>query len=293
MSEIKKQKQPNLDDLVKDKIKKDANKEANVQRCKECHKITFPPELKQCFGHAGGGGGGGGGDEKQKAAPEGLVLKPRRDQAPGQAVESSMQILDDDVKNTRDNRELELTPDRDLEKDKEFDPELISELLFNELLKIDNDLDSGTLTIALVKMLQLNPKLLSEYERAELQKYMRAILQELEKFKQEKGIKGREPEVVKNGEDIVSLRITLPTPELYVEFIQRLAKQLLLPQQNVNQSKPHEKISYPKDTNLFSMTPFGTRLTPNAAPKVLEEENKHAKHTRPKTILDGLKPKGT
>jgi hypothetical protein len=183
-----------------------------------------------------------------------------------------------------------------------FNPDVIAELLAKKLLFINNDRDSGILTIKL----QCDPNLLTEDQKNELKKFVDAILKELDEFKKENGISANCATLEKDKEgNILSLRINLPTPKIYDDFIMRLADKNLLPMQNIQQ-EAEEKILYEEGKNHFNPTPLSTKLMPSAnhnrksitVAETLQLENekpqsvKESSPMRPKSILDGLKPKG-
>ena len=101
--------------------------------------------------------------------------------------------------------------------------------------------------------MQYNPGLF------ELKRYIDSILRELEDFKREHGITVNCVTMEKDSAgNILSLRITLPKPDLYDAFMRRLASKNILPTHNIN--KEEEKTSYPQSKNRFALfTPLSTR----------------------------------
>ncbi len=138
--------------------------------------------------------------------------------------------------------------------EKPFNLEIIPELLSKRLLLIEDDRKLNTLTIQLL----CNPKDLSPEQRDQFEKFVDTISKELEEFKKENGIANNCKLIEKDKEgNLLSLRIELPT-SLYDKFIQRLASKNLFSIQNINQQNTSQERS----------------------------------SIRPRSPLDGLKPKG-
>jgi hypothetical protein len=252
------------------------------QPCPLCRKVK---STKRCPGHAAGGGSSGGGDSEEKAGNvDGKVLAstPGQIDAGSQVANATTQVVG--------SRELTLKLDEIT-----FNPEIISELLSNKLLVIDNDSVHGILTIKL----QCDPRLLSEEKRKELKKFVNAILKELDEFKKENRIQGECKTIEQDGDgNTLLLRITSLKPDQYDAFIRRLARKNLLPTQNIKQ-QPEEKVVYQAGINHFNPTPFSTKPTPYANRNVkskidenISQEEKKSSSIRPKSLLDGLKPEG-
>lgn len=105
-----------------------------------------------------------------------------------------------------------------------FDRDVISELLSKQLLAIDNNREIGILSI------KCNPLLLSEDQKKELKKFVDVLIAELDTFKNENGISVNCAVVEKdNRGNLLTLRITLPTPKAYDKFINQLSSKKLLP----------------------------------------------------------------
>ncbi|MBX3708784.1 MAG: hypothetical protein KIT56_08600 [Gammaproteobacteria bacterium] len=248
------------------------------QPCPLCRAIK---SAKRCPGH-GGGGGGGGTSGESASKDSGAALGSTSGKATDTTAQTTNVITESALKDV--NLRLELT-------EKPFNPEIISDLLSKRLLLIDNDRELGTLTIKLL----CNPKDLSPEQRNEFKKFVDTILKELEEFKKENGISNNCKLLEQDKEgNILSLRIALPTPTLYDAFIQRLANKNLLPLQNIEQ-KAKEKVTYQEGINHFNPTPLSTKPTPENK-KITEEEiqktGEKKSSIRPKSPLDGLKPKG-
>lgn len=273
----------NKEQLDKDRIQKETAADKAKPRCPICGKYTDKMTSPQCFGHGGGGGSGsGGGDSGEKASIDDATALAK---SPSQ-VDKGNQVEATSIIGSS----IALTPQLE-SNDIKFNPEVISELLSKKLLTIDNDREKGILTIKLL----CDPNLLSAEQKNELKKFVNAILNELNEFKKEKGLSADCYTIEKDKEgNILSLRIALPTPTLYDAFIQRLASKNLLPVQNTQQQK-NEKVVYPEDKNHFSPTPLSTKPTPENKKSIEDEIQKTGEKKssiKPKSPLDGLKPKG-
>jgi len=277
-----------------DTIKKEQAEESNRVRCKICHKETFP--VRRCFGHdsGGGSGGGGSGDSEEKVSSD--------DNAPTTFVEKIMNMasqIASAITQAIDGTNINITQQPYSVNENTFNSEVISDLLSKKLLLIENNRDSGILTIKL----QCNQDVLSEEQRKELGKFVDTILKELDSFKKEKKISADCAILEKDhAGNFLSLRIHLPKPTLYDEFIQRLARKNLLPTQVLAQ-QGKEQIVYQEGMNHFKQTPFSTKLThpTNKKIKSIDEEKyaagkksieEKSSSIRPRSPLDGLKPKG-
>ena len=272
--------------------RKDPDVAAKNNPCSICRANRIPPP---CKGHGGkgGGGGAGGGDSEEKAGKSDHQSSVN---VPGQLVDAVGQPVYA-VTQVMDGGDLLLQPELN---EKIFNSEVISDLLSKELLLIDNDRNSGILTVKL----RYSFGLLSEERRDALKNFVDAILKELRDFKKENGISASCAAMENDNErDFTSLRITLPKPGLYDAFIQRLASKNLLPVQNIEQN---EKVVYQEGMNHFNPSPLSMKSTPITSKnlkKTDEEKHQAQKHgvskkeektfaTRPRSPLDGLKPKG-
>jgi hypothetical protein len=275
--------------LEKDRTKQTATDKAKP-RCAICGKYTDKQTSPQCFGH--GGGGSGGGSSSGESASKDSGAAPTSTQ--GKTITSVTQAANVMPTKISAVAGIGLKPELG---QKPFNPEIISALLSKRLLLIDNDKELGTLTIKLL----CNPKDLSPEQRNELKKFVDTILKELEEFKKENGISNSCKLLEQDNEgNILTLRIALPTPKLYDAFIQRLASKNLLPLQNLEQ-KAKERVTYQEDINHFNPTPFSTKPIPPANRKTDDDDayktdkqnlsQKEKSSIRPKSPLDGLKPK--
>ena len=243
--------------LKKDKIKQEQSMESHKLRCRICLKEIAP--VRRCFGHGAGGGSDGSGSSKGEAH-----------KGDGTTAKDITQAI------TNENFKQEFQLD-----EINFNPEIISELLSKGLLKIDNDRELGILTI------QCNPNLLTPVQNKEVTKFVNAILKELVEFKKEKGISANCAKIDRDDKgNIRSLRITLPTPTIYDDFIKRLASKKLLPIQNIKQQEKG-KLVYPEGMNHFNRTPLSTKQAP-ITKKTEELQNIRPRYTSHKPLL---KPK--
>lgn len=251
---------PSIEDLNKLKEKSDATAEAMRTRCKTCFKETSP--IPRCFGHGGGapGGGGGGGGGAGEKASEGHATSTITGQPSDTASKSDV-----------------MATGKESSSPLKFNPEVISELIKNKLLVVDSNRDIGILTIKL----QCEPKLLSEEQRNELENFINAIKDELKEFKKENNISAKCYEIVKDKDDKkVSLRIMLPTQELYDAFIQRLAENLL----------PTQKLGEQAENEMDNPTQLSTKLTHSPEKNKVEEVEERAGH---KTVEQKASPDET
>ena len=273
--------------LEKDQIQKAVAADQVKPRCRICGKYTDYKTSPQCFGHGGGNGGGNGGEDsdEKSSKDDAIILAKIVSQADrGNQVEAIGEI----------SRTIALKPQIKLN-DKKFNSEIISEVLSKKLLVIANDREKGILTFKLF----CDVNLLSVEKKNELKKFVNAIQNALNAVKKEKGLSADCCTIEKDKDgNILSLRITLPTPTLYDIFIQRLASEHLLPMQSIVQQK-NGKVIYPEGTNHFNPTPLATKPTPTNKKSIDDEEVHKTDKSQekkssipPKSPLDGLKPKG-
>lgn len=158
--------------------------------------------------------------------------------------------------------------------------EIISEMLSKRLLMIDNNGKQGILTIKLL----CKPDVLSQEQKNELTKFVDIIVKQLKMFKKENGISTRCKTIDRDNKgNILSVRIMLPTSELYDAFIRRLANQNLLPIQNIQQSES-EKVLYEAGVNHFNLTPLSTNIRPSANTRVQSIESEEIDKTENQTL---------
>lgn len=124
-----------------------------------------------------------------------------------------------------------------------FNTDIISDMLSENQLSIDNYISYSTLRIT------MKPEWLSTNVSAELRRYIDAILKELEEFKKEHGLSDNCITFLKDSKgNLLSLRINIPDASLHQEFIARLSNKNLLPNQIKNSP---EKANYEKGMNHF------------------------------------------
>lgn len=261
----------------KNRIQKDIANKAKP-RCRICGKFLYEPP--QCFGHGGGGSGSESASETtNKDDGKGLSSNSNKK---SDIISSASSAKTSILPITNSTKTMPLTNDKN---DKKFNTKIISELLSKKLLVLNNDREKGSLTIKLLCDLML----LSREQKSELNKFIVAILKELEEFKKENNISAS-CHIMKQDKEgnITSLQVTLPKPDLYDTFIQRLVSKHLLPLQNIKQQE-NQKITYPEDVDCFNPTPFPTKPTPSG--KKNSDEEKEETHIRPKSPIDRLKTK--
>lgn len=238
-----------LKQLNKEAEKKETAAESAKVRCRTCFKEIAP--TPRCFGH----GGGGGVDESSSS---------EEDAGPDDEKSLEVEQLANDTKKSRD--ELlgsiegnEVYDSESQSDEKTFDPKIIAELIAKNLLVIDNDRESMTLTINL----QCNPNSLSKDERNELKKFMEAIITQFDKFKEQHNLPD-DCMVIQNNEEgnILSLRISLKPLALYDEFIQHLANNLLPTPAPKLQAKNEPQQMEDEKREIFNPSPFSTQMKP-------------------------------
>ncbi|HAU0262650.1 TPA: hypothetical protein JBF32_09380 [Legionella pneumophila] len=248
---------------IKEAEKKEAAAEAAKQRCKTCFKEIAPKRL--CSGHGGGGGGGGDSASSDKTS-EGKAsqIEDKSLTKPNKVVETDELI--GEFTSMGDSEELDL--------ESSFDPEIIAELIAKEILLVENDRESMTLTI------QFKPELLTKEQLAKVQpevnKYMNAVAKEFNDFKKEHNLSDECINITKDDKgNILSLSIKMPTLALYDAFIQRLANNLV----PTPSPKAQEKNEVTKERN-FAPNPLSKEPKPSKPSK--QEEIERNKDIEPK-----------
>jgi hypothetical protein len=252
--------------------------------CSLCRPFRVPV----CPGHGGSKGGSGsgssgggesGGDNSQSGNSQENSSTAHATHTPETTNHATNTDSNIGYTNTYTAQDIS-TPQNVLSKNMLFNSEVISELLSKKLLSLDSNNDLGILSI------KCNPELLSKDQKNEIKKFIDVLLKELEAFKKEKGLSVDAATIDKDPTgNIISLRITLPKPAIYDAFIQRLVNKNLLPLQA---QQKNEKAIYQEDVNHFHPTPLSMKPTPKTDKK--DDEKKST--IRPKSPLDGLKPKG-
>ncbi|MBI2786284.1 MAG: hypothetical protein HYX60_08285 [Legionella longbeachae] len=252
---LNKQKEQN-----KEVEKKEAAIEAAKVRCRTCFKETAPKRL--CSGHSGGGGGSDSAssdktsEEKASSSEDKFITKSNK------GDENTDEMIGE-----FGSQELNL--------ESSFDPEIIAELIEKGLLLVDSDRKSMTLTIKLL----CEPNALTEEQRAELKKFMEAIIKEFNEFKEEHHLSNDCMLLIQDEEgNIISLRITMPTLALYDAFIQRLANNLV----PIPSPKAQEKEEVTKEQNLAS-NPLSMEPKPSTSTQEEIESKETDKEVHQKT----------
>lgn len=259
-----------------DKIKKDTASDKAKPRCSICGKYTDKKTSPQCFGH-GVAGGDTSDDPAVKSGTGGATSLAMK------ASKNSDGFKSSEARNSPLNSKKAPLPTPQF-KNIKFDPQLISELLSNGLLRIKNDREKGILSIEIKgKQKSLSPEL-----RNNLKKFLESIQNELDNFRSENGISTPcFSQKIKDG-DIESLNISFPNPKMYDAFLKRLADKHLLPIQNIEQ-KNNMNVTYPEGENHFSTARPANKPKPQKDGTVKKEEERST--IRPRSPLDGLKPK--
>jgi len=262
-----------------DRIKQEQAAESKRRYCSLCGKEFFPIRVCRCAAVGGGGGSGGSEGAEEQLNNEGNTpptFVGKLFAMAGQLGSAIMQAIEGSHPDQKSHPLSKLM----------FNSDIISDLLSKKLLLIDNNRDSGILTIKLL----CSPSMLSNEQRKELNNFFEAILKQLDEFKKEKGIT---TDCVKK-ENEGNIYISLPTPKMYDEFIKILTRKNLLPKQVIEQ-KEDKKAVFQEGVNHFNLTPFSTKLTYESSKKT-NQVNEDLKKDKPSTIRprlpsDGPKPK--
>lgn len=246
---------------IKEAEKKEAAAEAAKVRCKTCFKEVAPKRL--CSGHGGGGGGGDSASSDKTSEDKASQIEDKSLTKPNKVVETDELI--GEFASMGDNEELDL--------ESSFDPEIIEELIAKEILLVENDRESMTLTI------QFKPELLTKEQLAKVQpevnKYMNAVAKEFNDFKKEHNLSDECINLTKDDKgNILSLSIKMPTLALYDAFIQRLANNLV----PIPGPKAQEKDEVTKKQS-FAPNPLSMEPKPSTSK---QEEIEHNKDIEPK-----------
>ncbi|CAN5416076.1 hypothetical protein BH10PSE19_BH10PSE19_13590 [soil metagenome] len=199
--------------------------------CSTCAKLGIPPP---CKGHGSGGGGSSGSSEDEAGKNKSQKFSDHQTPLIYGAV-FSMSFWSST--NSQDfTQQLQLN--------EQSNPEVIMDLLVRKLLLINNNPETGILTIKL----QCDHNLLTKEQKYALNALIKAILNELSSFKNAHNI-ADQCSIFRTDDqgNIEFLRITLPTPKLYDIFTQRLIDNNLLPNPDPVALK----------------TPFSTQLMPD------------------------------
>jgi len=249
-------------------MNQDKTEAMSKPRCNACLKYTDKKSKPQCTGHGASSGSSGGEASGDKAA---------HDDAKSITQTQATIMIEKLLDGMTISKNLEFTERLIPTLELDFNSEAISDLITNELLLITNDKDNGTLSISL----QCHPRQLADNHRGELEKYVNAILNVMSAFKQENGINADCYRLRKDKDgNFMTLHISLLSPALYDTFIQRLQNLCLLPLIRNNQH------------NQFHPTPISTKLTASGKKNEDNDVADPNQSIRPKSPLDGLKPKG-
>lgn len=186
----------------------------NKARCTTCLKYLFEPPFCACSSKKGGGGGGGSGGEK-KTNP--LLSDLKATAAHFLASLYGLFSMPNDVQSA-----VNLTP-----ADAKLNIELLSQLLRDGLLTIDNNVEEGKLLII------GNPSLFNFNDKVKLEAVLRLINYVAEKFFAFDQLHPDDATTLDVKRDQLILKINM-SPELYRKFIEFLNLSAL-PELNVEQ----------------------------------------------------------
>jgi hypothetical protein len=245
-------------------------------KCHICFKNKGGPVGPFCGWHGKtGGGSSGSGSGESAGETHGVSGSAKHEKVNFSARPENTSKASADGALANADRTLTLNP-----LDIKFNQDIISDMLANKTLVIDNNPELGTLRITCLL------KHLSKSQHLELDKYLNALLRAFEQFKDENQVNGARVQV-RRDEFIISL----PKPGLYDKFIAKLAAMNLLPQQAINQAT---QAVYLANTNHFNPTPFSTKPVQGGHKKPHHEAevkaNKRGK-MNPFDIHSGPKPK--
>lgn len=234
-----------LQQLNKEAEKRESANEAAKVRCPKCCREIAP--TRRCPGHGSGGGGGSEGTSNEKSHS----IYDTHLNRPEKAVKNKENLIT--KFDTMDSEELEI-----FSSEKGFAKEIIAELVDNELLLLDNDRDSMTLSITL----QCKPNLLTE-------KVMEAIQKEFKALKEKHSLSADCMQIKQDEKgNILSLQIKMPTLALYDAFIQRLSNNLLpIPSPKVLDQDESRK------TQSFAPNPLSMKPKPSSTSKEIDKIN--------------------
>jgi len=268
----KKRERDKKEEDERDRIKREQAAESNTIYCTICH---FPILRCRCISVGGGGGGGEETDEKlDSESKTSATLVGKLSEMASQFGAAVMEAIGGGSSKKKSHQIAGVM----------FNTDVISDLLSMKSLLIQNNRDSGILTIKLLCV--------PVEKRKDVDKFIEAILKQLDEFKKDKGIVA---DCIKRDND-GSLYITLSPPKMYDEFIQLLARKKLLPKQVIEQQE-NKYAEFQKDMNHFNPTPLSTKLTyesrknTNLTDEELSKiEKLKASSIRPRSPSDGPKP---
>lgn len=228
-------------DKMKEIQRKEFADESAKVRCRACFKEIAP--TRRCFGH-GAGGGGESNAGSGNSAEEETILTEDKSLAQSEKVITTIDELSGKLVFMEDADEPNL--------EFSFAPELIEVLIDHGKLLVDSERDTLTLTIKLL----CEHKDLSEDQKEELKKFMKAIIKEFSTFKKENNLSDDCIKIIKDENRVIlSLHLNMPTLTLYDSFIQRLASKLV-PLTISRVPEKYEALNeQPNIINPFSMKP--------------------------------------
>lgn len=239
--------------------------EAQKQFCRFCGKQTFP--VKMCKGH----------DLPPEPPLGGSFEEAPTEGGQSESLMDKMMQMFGYVKNA-------ITHAMDGNK---FNTEVISEMLSNRLLIIDNNKNTGIISIKLMyDRVQLTPE-----QQEELKNYIEALLKEVDLFKQERGLANNSITIDRSNPQLLRIMVR---PDVYNTFIKHLANSKLLPKNAIEQEE--KQLGYQQGIDHFKLTPFSTKLKFPSDKKAKSEDEKERERanpysTKPRSPLDGPQPK--
>lgn len=212
--------------------------------CK-CGKEIWPKRI--CGGHSGGGGGSE--DTLEENANE--ESSQSSASTPNKTFGTEEWMVE--ASPMEDDLDFPLKSD-----DKEFNAQIILELINKGRLEIVHNRESRTYSMRL----QCGLNALAVEQKQELHKFMKTFLAEWNRFKEENRITIPCLTLTQDKEgNILSLRIRVPTPDLYDAFIQRISNKVL-PALNpaTHKTALDPKMTEDTEQECFNPTPFN--MTP-------------------------------
>lgn len=263
-----------LQELKKEKAKQEAASEAARILCKVCFREILPKRI--CRGHGGSGGGGGGSEsgseEKKSQQEENQSLSSPLEKPIDGAVHFDLEFEPDFMTKGNDLDSFQSTEET-------FDPAIIAELMDKELLIVNLDRESKSIT------LECTFDSLSPVQKNEFKKFLEAILKECNAFKERHHLSNDCVKVAKDEKgNICDIRITLPTVALYDAFLQQLASNLLpVPSPELRTQSQNQQI-------LNTPTPLSLEPKPSNDKSVIDRKDIASKKIEEKETLKSFNP---
>jgi hypothetical protein len=232
--------------VTQDSAKKDAlSLLIDRNPCGICRAFRVPI----CMGHGSGGGSSSGGGDSGGSGGSNGSSNEANSSAP--IAKAAINTFDNSLATTADYSDISSLLQLN---NREFNFEVIIELLAKKIFSIENNSELGILTIKCSPALC---KLLSEEQKAELKKFIDVIQHEFNDFKTRNGIIDQSYSITleKDHQDnILSLTIKINNPKLYDAFIKHLTKNLIsidLPdQEERNRLENPKKSSIPNPFDI-------------------------------------------